>query len=174
MILLLQYIKTTLYILLINLHNLYSKYDKYYLQLFYRLLRFKLCCKCLNYKFQNTHRFGKTNNSMFSFIHLGTVPLKLKIVGEDIYPVQEIEKRTKELTLRYMHIKSVQEGSIIICLDVPSSALHSLGYFFEDIETLLSTVLRRQHNSYNGSTSNVIISLEFMDQKNGKFCLQFM
>lgn len=111
---------------------------------------------------------------MFPFILLGIVPLKLKIVGEDIPSVQQIEKRTKELQTKYLHIKSIQEGSIIICLNVPSLALHSLGCFFEDIETLLSTILRRKHNTYNGRTSNVIISLEFMDQKNGKFCLQFI
>ncbi|XP_076103133.1 uncharacterized protein LOC143072193 isoform X3 [Mytilus galloprovincialis] len=86
--------------------------------------------------------------------------------GEDILSVQEIKRRSKTLSSDYMHIKTVKEGSIIICLDVESSAFTSLGFFLELIETLLSTVLQRNHDSNNDSTSCVIISLDFMDTNN--------
>lgn len=113
-------------------------------------------------------------NSLFSFICLGTVPLELKMEGEDILSVQEIKRRSKTLSSDYMHIKTVKEGSIIICLDVESSAFTSLGFFLELIETLLSTVLQRNHDSNNDSTSCVIISLDFMDTNNGEFWFVYM
>lgn len=102
------------------------------------------------------------------------VPMELKIEGEDIPSVQEIEKRAKTFSSEYVLIKSIQEGSIIICLDVLSSAFSSIEFFLEVIETLLSVVLQRQHLSDNGSTTHVIISLYFMDQNNGEFCFDNM
>lgn len=107
-------------------------------------------------------------------MHLGMVPLELKIEGEGTPSVQEIEKRTKTFPSEYALIKSIKEGSIIICLDVASSALSSIGLFLEVIENLLSTVLQRKHKYDDGSTSFVIISLDFMDKNNGEFCFVYM
>lgn len=73
-----------------------------------------------------------------------------------------------------MLINSIQEGSIIVCLDVLPSALSSVAFFLEVIENLLTTVLQQKQRSDNGSTSQVIISLDFIDQNNGEFYFEYL
>lgn len=95
--------------------------------------------------------------------------LELKIEGSNIPLVEEIKKRTNDLSSDNMRVMSVKEGSIIIGLKVSASALHTVGKFIGKIDTLLSKLLQMYPHYGNGHTSPIVASLNFMDEQNGKF-----
>lgn len=97
--------------------------------------------------------------------------MKIKIEGDGIPSVEEIEERKPDLTTEVVCIKSVTKGSLIICVDVSSSAFHHVGIFLEVIDTLVSGILQRRYKDCNGHTTDVIIFLDFMDTNNGMFKL---
>lgn len=108
---------------------------------------------------------------MAYIICLGNVSLKLKIEGENIPSAEDTETIIHGFTTDGVRIQYVKEGSIIIGLDVSPSALNDVGRFLEKIDILVSSILNRDHKHANGRTSDVIVSLDFMDKNNGKFLL---
>lgn len=104
-------------------------------------------------------------------LRLDSVFLELKIEGSNIPLVEEIKKRTNDLSSNDMQMASVQEGSIIVGLKVSASAFHTVEKFIGKIDTLLSNLLQMYQHYGNGHTSSIVASLNFMDEQNGKFML---
>ncbi|CAG2233584.1 unnamed protein product [Mytilus edulis] len=103
---------------------------------------------------------------------LDSAPLELRIEGESIPLVEEIRKRTDNLSSDDMQITFAKEGSVIIGLKVSPSALYTVGNFLGIIDTLLSKILQMIENYGNGHTTRIVVSVNFMDEQNGKclFC----
>ncbi|XP_071140066.1 uncharacterized protein [Mytilus edulis] len=97
---------------------------------------------------------------------LGSVPLELRIEGENIPLVEEIKKRTDNLSSDDMQITFAKEGSVIIGLKVSPSALYTVGHFLGIIDTLLSKLLQMNEHYGNGYTTRIVVSVNFMDEQN--------
>lgn len=98
--------------------------------------------------------------------------MELRIEGESIPLVEEIKKRTDNLSSGDMQVTFAKEGSVIIGLKVSPSALYTVGNFLGIIDTLLSKILQMNENYGNGHTTRIVVSVNFMDEQNGKclFC----
>lgn len=92
----------------------------------------------------------------------------MKIEGSNIPLVEEIKKRTHDLSSDDMRITSVKEGSIIIGLKVFPSSLYTVGKFLGMIDTLLSKLLQMYPHYGNGHKTRIVASVNFMDENNGK------
>lgn len=108
---------------------------------------------------------------MAYIVCLGNVSLELIIEGKNIPSAEDTETIIQGLSTDDMRIQYVKEGSIIIGVDVSPSALNNVGRFLEKIDILVSRILQRNHKSANRRTTDVIVSIDFMDQNNGKFLL---
>ncbi|CAC5369364.1 unnamed protein product [Mytilus coruscus] len=97
---------------------------------------------------------------------LGSVPLEFRIEGDNIPLVEEIKKRTNDLSSDDMRITFAKEGSIIIGLMVSPSALYTVGNFLGMIDTLLSKLLQMYPHYGNGHTTRIVASVNFMDEQN--------
>ncbi|CAG2185869.1 unnamed protein product [Mytilus edulis] len=73
-----------------------------------------------------------------------------KVEDSNITLVEEIKKRTHDLSSDDMRITSVKEGSIIIGLKVFPSSLYTVGKFLGMIDTLLSKLLQMYPHYGNG------------------------
>lgn len=105
----------------------------------------------------------------YSFVLLGNIPLEVRIYGENVQSVEEINEGQIPLPTHEMHINFVKKGSIIIGLNVQHSAFNDVGHFIELIDTLLSGLLQRHLQNKNENSSYVIVSLDFLDRNNGRF-----
>lgn len=105
----------------------------------------------------------------YSFFLLGNIPLELRIDGDDVPSVQEINERHPTVTTHEMHINFVKKGSIIIGLNVQHSAFNDVGHFIELIDSFLSGLLQRHIQNRNKNSSYVIVSLDFLDRNNGRY-----
>lgn len=108
---------------------------------------------------------------MAYIVCLGNVSLQLIIEGENIPSAEDTETIIHGLPTDGVRTQYVREGSIIIGLDVSPSALNDVGRFLEKIDILVSSILQRDHKHANGGTTDVIVSIDFMDKNNGKFLL---
>lgn len=97
--------------------------------------------------------------------------MELIIEGENIPSAEDTETIIRGLPMDDVRKQYVKEGSIIIGLDVSPSALNDVGRFLEKIDILVSSILQRNHKPANGRTTDVIVSIDFMDKNNGKFLL---
>lgn len=103
-------------------------------------------------------------SSSFFFFFLGNLPLKLRLSGEEIPSVKEM--KPDDFTNGDIHINYIEEGSIVIGLDVSPSALKSVGYFLNVIETLILGLLKKCSTYVNRRKHvPVIISMEFIGCK---------
>lgn len=108
---------------------------------------------------------------MTFFVYLGNFPLVVKIEGENIPSVNELELRYQNLTTDDLCITFVKEGSIVVGLELAPSALHTVGYFLGLIDSLVSSLLQSHPKFVNGCISHVIVSVDFREMKYGKFLL---
>lgn len=101
-----------------------------------------------------------------SWFFLGYLPLKIRLSGQGISSVKEI--KPEDFTNGDIQINYIEKGSIIIGLDVSPSALKSVGYFLNVIDTLILGLLKKCSTFVNRRKQvPVIISMEFIDCK---FC----
>lgn len=98
----------------------------------------------------------------------------LSLHGRNIPSVVECRERLQNVRTPEVHITFVEEGSIIIGLDVAPLAFHNVGEFVAIIDTLVSTILQGNIQKKNEPSSYVVVSLDFLDRDNGKCLFYFV
>ncbi|CAG2202970.1 unnamed protein product [Mytilus edulis] len=96
----------------------------------------------------------------------GNVSLKLKMEGQNIPSVKNIEDLIQDTTTDDVRIVYANDGSILIGLEVSPSVFLKIGVFLDRIDKLLSSLLQRYPNYGNGQTSRVIVFVDFTDTCN--------
>lgn len=113
------------------------------------------------------HQLKKITNILYivpvktlCFLILETLHMKIRIAGHGIPSANAI--KIGDFGNGDLCMKSVEEGSILIGLEVLPSALKSVGYFLGLIDDLVYSLLNKRTAAVN-NTKHVIISMDFID-----------
>lgn len=96
----------------------------------------------------------------FYYVAEGFTPMILQIKGNSLPGKNEIEEKIGHYNNNDMHVTSVESGSIIIRLQMFSSAFQSLGYVLIAIDKLLQQAFSARPISEDNIVVCIILSMD--------------